>query len=183
MSGPTQLCELAIKYRTDKTPFLTAGDWRTHGYTPYYHDLLGDRRNSIKRVLEIGVAGGGSVRMWADYFPNAEIFGVDINPEYQVNEGRIKSFLCDQSDEAALTALAATLGGNFDLIVEDGSHESPHQVITARALVPFLAPNGIYIIEDLCHPEDVVHKLPFPCQTVDFRLHLLSDDRIEVIRK
>jgi len=183
MSGPTQLCELAIKYRTDKTPFLTAGDWRTHGYTPYYHDLLGDRRNSIKRVLEIGVAGGGSVRMWADYFPNAEIFGVDINPEYQVNEGRIKSFLCDQSDEAALTALAATLGGNFDLIVEDGSHESPHQVITARALVPFLAPNGIYIIEDLCHPEDVVHKLPFPCQTVDFRLHLLSDDRIGVIRK
>ena len=122
MSTPTRLCELAIKYRTDKTPFLSNlpsdPSWLTHSYTPYYHELLDGK--DVKRVLEIGIAGGNSLRMWADYFPQAEIFGVDINPDYLVNEGRIKSFQGDQSTQEGLLAVAAEIGGVFDLIIEDG---------------------------------------------------------------
>ena len=33
------------------------------------------------RLLEIGVQYGGSLKMWNEYFPNAKIFGIDINPD------------------------------------------------------------------------------------------------------
>jgi cyclopropane fatty-acyl-phospholipid synthase-like methyltransferase len=32
------------------------------------------------RFLEIGVFKGDSLRTWADYFLNADIIGIDINP-------------------------------------------------------------------------------------------------------
>src|SRR6202020_1838628 len=142
---PTPLCKLAIKYKTDKCPFLTSGDWRTHGYTPYYHELLKDK--NIKRVLEIGIAGGASLRMWRDYLPNADIFGFDIDRKLLIQEDRIKTFYADQSSEQSLIdAVIETLTPfMFDLIIEDGSHESDDQVLTANTLIEFLSPNGIYI--------------------------------------
>ena len=180
---PTELCKLAIKYRTDKTPFLN-GDpdtaYPSHGYTPYYNELFLGK--AVKRVLEVGIAGGGSLRMWEEFFKDAEIYGLDINRNWLVNEGRIKSFYCDQGNADSLRNAMTQTGGSFDLIVEDGSHEAAHQILTAVTLVPFLAPGGIYIIEDLCHPEEVVPHLPFAVEVKDFRLHRLSDDRIGVIR-
>ena len=185
MGTPTRLCELAVKYRTDKTPFLsnlvTDPGWTTHGYTPYYHEILDGK--DIKRVLEIGIAGGGSLRMWADYFPQAEIFGVDINPETLINEGRIKSFYGDQSSAETLKAVLDEIGGQFDLIIEDGSHQSPHQIVTANTLVPLLAPGGIYIMEDVAQPGEVVPNLRYKHAVKDFRLNKLADDRIIVFRQ
>lgn len=175
---PTELCKLGVKYHTDKTPFIEPP---THDYTPYYHELFKGR--TVKKVLEIGVAAGASLRMWQDYFNEAEIYGLDIDPQRLFNEGRIKTFLCDQGDANALRELAMKLGGNFDIILDDGSHESVHQSLSARVLVPFVAPGGVYIIEDVCHPEEVVPHLPFPHEVVPRRLDLLSDDRLIVIRR
>jgi tRNA G46 methylase TrmB len=121
MDMPTRLCELAVKYRTDKTPFLsnlpTDPGWTTHGYTPYYHEILDGK--DVKRVLEIGIASGGSLRMWADYFPDAEIFGLDIDEKTFINEDRIKSSHVDQGNEQSILDAVSRIGGAFDLIVED----------------------------------------------------------------
>jgi predicted O-methyltransferase YrrM len=186
MSVPTRLCELAIKYRTDKTPFLSNlpsdPGWTTHSYTPFYHEMLDGK--DVKRVLEIGVAKGNSLRMWADYFPQAEIFGVDNNPDYLYSDdGRIKSFLGDQSTQEKLLAVMNEIGGTFDLIIEDGSHNSPDQVVSANTLVPLLAPGGIYVAEDVCHPEDVLQHLKFKYSVKEFLPLRLSDDRLVIIRQ
>jgi hypothetical protein len=149
----TPLCELARKHGTDK------GGWhQTHGrfcheYTPVYDQLLGHRRHEVWRVLEVGVHYGGSLRMWADYLPNAQIVGLDIYEPHLFTEGRIECHLADQGrPETLLAAVAAAGGGMFDLIVDDGSHDPDHQTITATTLLPHLSPGGIYVIEDFFPP-------------------------------
>jgi hypothetical protein len=153
----TELCELAIKYRTDKV-----GEFMHH-YTPVYDKLFGYRRNEIKKVLEIGIGydnssgmahinnykGGASLRMWEEYFPNAEIFGADIREDALINEGRIKSFYVDQSIPQSVEELKVKVGNDFDIIIDDGSHRPDHYIMTAGILLPILKQDGIYIIEDV----------------------------------
>ncbi len=151
----TPLCELALKYGTDK---------REGGYTPFYHLLFGRRRAQVSKVLEVGIGypeimphvpgykAGASLRMWEEYFPNAEIDGLDINPNALVNEGWIRSFLCDATDPNLAAQLRAELGKDFDLIVDDGDHSAAAQFKTFGNLRELLAPEGVYIVED-AHPD------------------------------
>lgn len=149
----TPLCEIARRHGTDKFHY--------HRYTPIYHRLLSGRANAIQKVLEIGIAEGRSLRMWEEFFPNARIIGVDINPKWLVNAGRIESRCGDQSDTQQMERLAAELGGNFDLIVDDGSHDPRLQTSALNALLPFLAVGGLYAIEDIRYRVDqVVDAIP-----------------------
>ena len=68
MLKETPLCKLALKYRSDKCPKRGK-----HTYTPYYYDLLKNKKRSTKKVLEIGIGKGASLKMWRDFFPNAKI--------------------------------------------------------------------------------------------------------------
>lgn len=151
----TELCELAVKHGTDKCVY----------YTPFYHDLLKDRRD-IKKVLEFGVGDledirhslsrvgmvpikvGPSLFMWQDYFPQAQIYALDHDPKKFINEGRIQTFYCDQGDPDSYTEAIKHIGYDFDFIIEDGSHHALHQILSLQMLMPLLKRNGIYIMED-----------------------------------
>src|SRR5262249_9164436 len=151
------LCELARKYGTDKGgAHLQAGD-TCHNYTPAYHELFKDRREQVKNVLEIGVSHGCSLRMWRDYFPNAQIYGVDTHESCLFAEDRIMCFAADQYNERDLRDVIETVRpAQFDLIVDDGSHEPAHQIFSATVLLPVLKKDGLYVIEDIepdCKPE------------------------------
>ena len=138
------LCELAEKYGCDKTPALL------HHYTSWYHSLFWDM--PVRRVLEVGILHGASLRMWRDYFPAAEIFGLEINPEVLFQEERICTVPCDATRQAQTHRAAAMLGGDFDLIIDDASHEPFDQLKVFENLYEFLAPTGLYVIEDVAHP-------------------------------
>jgi hypothetical protein len=153
----TPLCELARKYGTDKGgEHLQRGD-TCHRYTEHYHKMFKSRRKDVKNVLEIGVAGGHSLRMWKEYFPNATIYGIDNNPACIFNDERIRCFVADQYAESDLLTTMCIIGEpELDLIVDDGSHEPAHQIFTAQVLLPYLSMNGIYVIEDIepdCQPQ------------------------------
>jgi predicted O-methyltransferase YrrM len=151
----TQLCELATKYGTDKGP-------SGHNYTPIYHLLLAWKK--VKKVLEIGIASGASLRMWEEYFPEAEIYGLDTNiSDPSVPTTRIKCFQCDQSNLASLLNVIPQIGANFDLIVDDASHRAEDQVLSAHVLLPLLTPEGVYVIEDVSDPKVVVFGLARKC--------------------
>lgn len=180
----TELCELAIKHGTDKYPW--------HHYTEHYHELFKRQREQVKRVLEIGIGDdsmkntipdyvpGASLRMWREYFANAEIFGLDNNPNSLVYEERIHSFQCDQGDALQLQGSASVLGGHFDLIVDDGCHVPEVQILTAKILVPLLGPRGIYVIEDVwIYPSEVGwSKEPFGLKLEDlpFKAEVIAAD-------
>ncbi len=149
----TPLCELAVKYGTDKCSPV-------HQYTPMYWELLSERRELVRRVMEIGVGSkesmgagyqpGASLRMWEEFFSNADIYGLDVNRNVLSDAGRVRCLYCDQGSRESLeTALQAAGGAGFDLIVDDGSHERWHQILSAVTLAPALAPGGMYVIEDL----------------------------------
>ncbi len=189
----TELCELARKWRTDKV--YTSGH-HSHDYTPFYHSLLKEKRSTIRRVLEIGIGypelmrnvddylTGASLFMWREYFPSAEIYACDIKSDILINEERIHSFYCDQGSEDSLRNLISQIGNleqGFDLIVDDGSHVPNHQILSAKILVPFLSPSGVYVIEDVISPELLVSQLPYKCEIRQFNLDII-DDKMVVIQ-
>lgn len=135
----TRLCELAEKFSTDKRP---AG----HNYTPFYNFLFEDLKP--KTVLEIGVANGASLKMWEEYFPEANIFGADIDTGSQLNCGRIKTMICNQGVESDLVKLYE-MTGPVDIVIEDASHKSQDQIFTAIIFSRYLTDGGYYIIEDV----------------------------------
>lgn len=145
MDRNTRLCELAYKYGSDKCPQL-----KKHTYTEYYFDLLEGKRDQVKKVLEIGVGGrGASLYMWQDFFPKAKIFGADIDVSRLINQNRIESIYCDQSNKKDLKRLISKTGPDIDLVVDDGSHVPDHQVISCLTLMPLLKKGATYIIEDV----------------------------------
>jgi len=140
------LTRLAIRYGCDK--------WGPHFYTPVYHELFSSRRELPLRLLEIGVgghgiktAGGASLVMWADYFPAAQITGIDIAEKRLPPHPRIAVFQGAQ-DDAALLKTVCDQRGPFDIIIDDGSHVPKHVVATFHYLFPALLDGGIYVIED-----------------------------------
>jgi len=137
------LTNLANKYGSDKGEKSYANN-----FTKIYDSYLSDRRNDVKKVLEIGVGNGGSLRMWCEYFPNAIIYGIDINPGFLFSEDRIITALVDQSNREGLKKFAEE-NGPFDLILDDGSHNVIHQQISLGLLFPYLEDGGYYIVEDL----------------------------------
>lgn len=137
----TRLCELALKYDTDKNP-------KGHCYTPFYSTLFYGK--SVYKVLEIGIGPEApSLKMWEEYFPYADIFGIDEDSTKLINEGRIKSFFGDQNNKESIQSLTVILGNSFDLIVDDASHILEHQLMSAEVLLPLLAIGGFYVIEDV----------------------------------
>jgi hypothetical protein len=137
------LSMLALKYKVDKCPQLK------HGYTPYYYGLLKDKKQTIKKVLEIGAGEGASLRMWRDFFLKAEIYGAEIDPKRIFTDGRIKIVKCDQSSKNDLVDLISNIGPDIDLVIDDGSHIPKDQVFTCLTLMPMLKKDVIYVIEDV----------------------------------
>lgn len=141
------LDDLASKYETDK------GCIRTHNspkcYTKYYSQWLEPIRNKPLSLLEIGVYSGASLRMWKEYLPKANIYGIDIRPTCKnKEEDRIKIYIGNQQDKQFLTQVVEQIG-IIDIIIDDGGHRTKLQIASFEVLFPHVASGGLYIIEDL----------------------------------
>lgn len=147
------LDEIAIKHGTDKATVHPSGG---HGYAPHYDRLFTRVRHDCLSVLEIGVGGGESIKTWLDYFPKAEVCGVDIvqdtNPYNTAGSGVHERYtFCpgDQSMAGFWQRFIGEQGGDWDIIIDDGSHRNDHIIVTFCALWSHLKPGGFYCVEDL----------------------------------
>jgi 8-demethyl-8-(2-methoxy-alpha-L-rhamnosyl)tetracenomycin-C 3'-O-methyltransferase len=130
------LHDIGMRHGTDKA-------W-CHGYTHRYAPLFEPLRDQPIRLLELGVKDGASLRMWREYFPNASIFGLDINPVVVPN---CTVFVGDQADPLVI-GNAGDNCGPFDVIIDDASHISSKTIASFELLWPHLRPGGVYAIED-----------------------------------
>jgi len=149
-----RLSELANRAGTDKgtTAFCS------HSYTIIYNQLfetLASGPNMVK-MLEIGVADprfpGASAQMWRDYFPDLYFVGYDINPDakkYENVADYVHIFIGDQNSPEDLQKCMNEHGGDYDIILDDGSHYSEHILTSFENLFPHLMPGGFYVVEDL----------------------------------
>ena len=70
------LQQIGKKYSTDKSMHINFNKSYLDIYETYFKDI----RNQKLNILEIGVRNGNSIRVWEEYFPNSNIFGLDIDP-------------------------------------------------------------------------------------------------------
>lgn len=146
---PTELTlkELGFMYGTDKTE---------HGYLEFYQQYL---PKNPKKILEIGVKEGRSIKMWRHFFPETEIHGLDLFEEFPIPEGitNCKFWKGNQCDWQLLEQLRKE---DFEVVIDDGSHGARDQMMTFFGLF-----NGKhYFIEDLhCNKDEFYSQgMPYP---------------------
>lgn len=147
----TNLSEISKKYPTDK-------DFTHNYYNAAYEKHLFPIRNYVRSVCEIGIGGfwkemnwlpANSLKVWRDYFPNAQILGLDIVEHKDIEDlDRITLDCFDQSKRDFVIEYSNKLN-NYDLIIDDGSHNVFDQQITFAHFFKSLHSGGIYILEDL----------------------------------
>lgn len=162
--------ELFTYYGTDK------GIW---GYTPAYERYLLGRRDgpqAIKNVLEIGICGfrdipnnvvGASLFAWREYFPQAQIYGIDNDARFVFNDQwRIATALANAYDRHALGNALQLFGApKFDFICDDAVHDPAEQQLLCAMLWDHLAPGGVYAIEEMC---------PYKVKDFDLAAHIIA---------
>jgi SAM-dependent methyltransferase len=136
-----------------------------HDYHRIYAALFPDV-STVKRVVEIGIGSpnprfvstmgekhtgaGGSLRAFRDYFPNAEIFGFDIDEDALFCEDRLQTSLVDQTDSRSLeVALSRFVADPVDLFIDDGLHSIDANLRTLIAGLRIVRPGGWLCIEDI----------------------------------
>jgi tetratricopeptide (TPR) repeat protein len=141
MEKPMTLDDLGILHGTDKTSLF-------NDYLQAYEDIFSPFRDRAITLWEIGVAEGGSLKVWSEYFPKAQILGIDNNPQCkQYESARVQVSIGSQDDPEFLADLFRD--ATPDIIIDDGSHRADHIQFTFDRLFPVLAAGGLYVIEDL----------------------------------
>jgi hypothetical protein len=127
-----------------------------HNYTLVYDKLFGQRRERVARIFELGIgamgagrAPGASLKGWREYFPNALIFGADIDERLLFEDDRITTALVDQTDPVAVGRIFKRFGGQFDLMIDDGCHQFEANKVFFELAFDKLKDDGIYVIEDV----------------------------------
>ena len=124
--------------------------WRH--YFDIYHRHFAQFRGREVRILEIGVACGGSLEMWRNYFgEKCTVVGMDIDERCKAFEkDGFRIFIGDQTNRAFWRHLKEQVP-MFDIIIDDGGHKAEQQVVTLEELLPYLRPGGVYLCEDVHH--------------------------------
>jgi hypothetical protein len=127
------------------------GVWKWQHYFDIYHRHLARFRNRDAHIVEVGVFGGGSLAMWAQYFgPGSHIYGVDINPACSAHQGgNIRISIGDQADRSFWHRFKESVP-HVDILIDDGGHEPDQQIVTLEEMLPHIAPGGVYLCEDIC---------------------------------
>jgi len=119
-----------------------------HRFSDFYDRVMPDA--GVTNILEFGVFHGESIRWLRRKYPAARIVGFDILPtqtEWPLGDG-ISYLQGDQGNPELMEKLVSSCRVEFDLVIEDGSHEPPHQRDALLSTLPYLAPGALFILED-----------------------------------
>jgi hypothetical protein len=160
--------ELLLKYITDKNHGTIKNIYNNlddriivenaespigHTYGKSYQEIFDnfDKDQEIN-FMEIGIQRGGSVMAWREYFPNANIYGIDIIdailPEYKRDD--VTYIFKDINDSSVKEQLKDI---EFDIIIDDGSHRLWDIKPMVKTYLPQLRTGGFMVIEDCLQPE------------------------------
>jgi len=158
-------------YPTDKD--------RNHNYLTTYGELFGKWWTESINILEVGCYKNGSLKLFEEYFVNANIIGFDVQTyEGSVEVNRAKIFYEDfYSSNRELP--------DFDLMIDDGPHDINSQLAFVRKMYPKLKEGGIMVVEDIM-PGFKPHfdSLGIPYTAVAFYPPTdQEDDRVIIFRK
>lgn len=131
-----------------------------HCYGWMYSEVLAPYvGKSNMRMMEIGLDQGGSLKLWRDIFPEAEIHGLESGTKHGIERAKEQAaealkdgvvvHVGSQDDPDFLQEISAQVEGGFDIIIDDGGHSAKNQIASLQHLWRTIKPGGVYIIEDL----------------------------------
>lgn len=151
--------ELWTDKRSPKEGFIC------HDYFRIYEREWSKWRDQPIRLMEIGLNRGASIKVWLEYFSQAQVVGVDI--ALFKNEVGILSdrFTFSQGDQSSIEFWNGFKQAQhpFDVIIDDGCHFSGPIHTAFKCLWPHVNPGGYYVVEDLTevrNPESRTQGFP-----------------------
>lgn len=166
------LDKIAIDKGADKSSQI-------HNYCVKYEKWLPFNRLEPIKVLEIGVLNGESIETWREYYPNAEIVGIDIMPDSKKYEDISRKIFVEigSQDDPEFLKRVALEHGPFDLIVDDGSHINQHVITSFIHLIDSVKQEGVYVIEDCgtAYWEEWGGGYRNPSSSIEFCKRLVDD--------
>jgi hypothetical protein len=127
-----------------------------HCYSVEYFRLFAPLCEERFNFLEIGLddatppADAPSLKAWRRFFPNASIYGYDIEDFGFLGDPSLQVYQGSQASRRDLARFLESAGEpSFRVVLDDGSHAASHQQISLAALFPHVESEGLYIVEDL----------------------------------
>jgi len=172
MADPTFLSDDRIRFGDFEIFLLTGNNAQQHlvnddifymaksrPYIDEYRRIRDKLTGQARNVLEVGIFRGGSAPFLHRFFDAGRVVCIDraagpVVPleRYQKDHApgvfRVH-YGVDQSDRQRLAEiLDSDLSEPLDLVVDDASHWYEQTKATFEAVLPYLRPKGIYVIED-----------------------------------
>lgn len=158
------LNDLQSKHPTDKFNL---------GYVDtFYQNHFESRQTTTQTVLEVGIYGGDSILLWHDYFPNAKVYGLDIEPRpnrIEFHNPSERLVLMDQVDAYSpqtIETLKQMEPSGFDIVIDDGPHTLDSMIFYVMNYLPLVKKGGIFVLEDIID----LSWTPILCQLADLTL-------------
>ena len=145
-------------YGSDKSNIFKNTGKSGHGYSKFYEEKLEKLKNKEINILEIGSYAGASAAAFVKYFHRANVYCFDINvSNFKYKSKNIHVFGIDINDknknDKTLTKIFTKNNfKEFDIIIDDGSHNLSDILKGFKFFFKFLKKGGIYIIEDFKLP-------------------------------
>ncbi len=158
----TELCSIYRRCGSDKKTDTF------HNYTNLYYNLFLPLKHQTFNFFELGLGShnhsipwnmsGGTWKVGAsmyaaeEFFSTANIYGADIDHDIIFNKGRIKTFFCDARNPRTIKNMwddPELKDKKFEIIMDDACHEFDANYCFLVNSIQKLAPQGIFIIEDL----------------------------------
>lgn len=151
------------RHFAEDLPRMTGGDRMYHqAYAEQYSEFMRPyvTSNEAITLIEVGILNGTGLAMWSELFPKGRIIGFDIDLAHTYcNMSRLQKLGAFKDRPPELyefdqfldntERIGMYLGGSeVDIMIDDGCHYTDAILITMKSMVPYLARNFLYFIED-----------------------------------
>lgn len=147
-----------------------------HRYGDAYDQLFSrfDRQAPLN-ILEVGTQRGSTLLAWKEYFPNANVIGVDIVDVVP------EKYRVDNITRIISDIKKVDFNEGFDIIIDDGSHYLPDMIYVVATQFMLMKDKGVMILEDIRFPDltlDVLNNIimdsdiAFPGNTTRANFHI-----------
>jgi hypothetical protein len=143
---------LQLKLGTDKGSI--------HSYIEHFYEIEFKKYKDLPVIIvETGVFAGSSLVLWAEYFSNATIIGIDPKPvmeplpnyrpetnfNYVLPRYKNISLIKDTGYDVDVLAKIP----DIDIFIDDATHEFKDQLFSIDHVLPKMKPGGLFVIEDI----------------------------------
>ena len=143
----------------------------------YDHIFKPFDRNGKLDIMEVGIEYGGSLLAWKEFFPNANVSGIDILDRVENKVPGVEYIICDVKEFKP--------NKEYDIVIDDGSHRLNDVLCTVRNFK--LKLGGVMVIED-CKVsghwyEAIKKRTKYSIEAIDLReIYKQHDDFLIVLR-